>query len=163
MPDGGFQHGLVAASVPGWLAIRYAELRMSRDKDASCRAQDSRLAIEYSPMPNAIPPIKNWIQKDDPSHRRRSPLTFDPHVSIDTAGGGGHQSHNQRNPWQASHHGLIEGVADTHRIRDLIMARLGRSRTAGLGDENLSGRSRAWSSEQVATLRKIRELIAAFT
>ncbi|MDA1054467.1 MAG: PH domain-containing protein [Planctomycetota bacterium] len=84
-------------------------------------------------------------------------------VSIDTAGGGGQQPHGQSNPWQASHCGLIEGVADAHRIRGLIMSRLGQSRTAGLGDEDLNSRSSTWSSEQVATLREIRDLIAAST
>jgi membrane protein YdbS with pleckstrin-like domain len=63
-------------------------------------------------------------------------------VSIDTAGGGGQQAHGEGNPWHTSHCGVSEGVA-------------------GLGDEDLNGRSRAWSPEQVATLREIRDLIAA--
>lgn len=81
-------------------------------------------------------------------------------VSIETAGGGG-QPQGQGSSWQASHCGLIEGVADAHRIRELIMSRLGRSRSAGLGDEELGGRHCGWTAEQVATLREIRDLIAA--
>lgn len=82
-------------------------------------------------------------------------------LSIDTAGGGGQQPHGQGNPWQSSHCGLIEGVADAHRIRDLIMSRLGQSKTTGLGDEDLMDRSKNWSPEHVAALREIRDLIAA--
>ncbi|MBC8350895.1 MAG: PH domain-containing protein [Planctomycetes bacterium] len=82
-------------------------------------------------------------------------------VSIETAGGGGQQQQGQGNPWQSSHCGLIEGVADANRIRDLIMSRLGESQSAGLGDEDEASRSKSWSTEQVATLREIRDLIAA--
>lgn len=35
----------------------------------------------------------------------------------------------------AGHVGLIEGIADAPRLRDLISARLKQSKTAGLGDE----------------------------
>jgi membrane protein YdbS with pleckstrin-like domain len=82
-------------------------------------------------------------------------------VSIETAGGGGQQAHGQGNPWQASHCGLIEGVADAHRIRDLIMSRLKLSSSAGLGDEKPTAPNTGWTAEQVATLREIRDLIAA--
>jgi len=81
-------------------------------------------------------------------------------VSIETAGGGGQQSHGEGNPWQTSHCGLIEGVADAHRIRELIMSRLKQSRSAGLGDEELTPARSGWTSEQIATLREIRDLIA---
>lgn len=82
-------------------------------------------------------------------------------VSIETAGGGGQQTHGQGNPWQASHCGLIEGVADAHRIRDLIMSRLKLSNSVGLGDEAANTSNAGWSEEQVATLREIRDLIEA--
>ncbi len=81
-------------------------------------------------------------------------------VSIETAGGGGQTSEGHGNPWQTSHCGLIEGVADAPRIRDLIMSRLGQSTTAGLGDEELIGRGDNWSTEHVAALREIRDAIA---
>ncbi len=81
-------------------------------------------------------------------------------VSIETAGGGGQTQQGHGNPWQASHCGLIEGVADAHRIRDLIMSRLGDSNSAGLGDELLGSQHGVWSAEQIAALREIRDLIA---
>jgi membrane protein YdbS with pleckstrin-like domain len=55
-------------------------------------------------------------------------------VVVETAGGGG-SSKQQENPFLAGHHGLIEGVADAPRIRDLIVARLRQIQHAGLGDE----------------------------
>lgn len=82
-------------------------------------------------------------------------------VMIETAGGGGaSQQHGQAAAWQTAHCGLIEGVADAQRIRDLLMSRLGQSRTAGLGDEAVVSAS-AWTSEHVAALRDIRDLLAA--
>ena len=45
-------------------------------------------------------------------------------VVIQTAGGGG------------AHAGLLEGLANAQRIRDLFLARLAASRSAGLGDEH---------------------------
>ena len=82
-------------------------------------------------------------------------------LSIETAGGGGQAQHGHGNPWQTDHCGVIEGVADAHRIRDLIMSRLRKSRSAGLGDEETRDQNQMWSSDQVATLREIRDLIAA--
>src|SRR5207247_118797 len=56
-------------------------------------------------------------------------------VHIDTAGGGGEKHAKHGNLTSAGHRGLIEGVADAVGIRDLILARLERSKKAGLGDE----------------------------
>ena len=85
-------------------------------------------------------------------------------VIVETAGGGGKkQSGDGSVP---SHTGLIEGVTDAARIRDLIMDRVRRSRTAGLGDEAREPRradrsqGRGWSPEHVAALREIRDEIA---
>lgn len=62
----------------------------------------------------------------------------------------------------SAHQGLIEGVSDAERIRDLLLARLKSSRSAGLGDDlPLIARetppSLAWSSEHLAALRAIRD------
>jgi len=83
-------------------------------------------------------------------------------VIVETAGGGGYNQ-QQSTGGAGAHVGLIEGVCDAERIRDLIMARVRRSRTAGLGDEELT-RSRsggaptsAWTARHVAVLRQIRD------
>lgn len=85
-------------------------------------------------------------------------------VIVETAGGGGKKQGGDGSV--PSHTGLIEGVTDAARIRDLIMDRVRRSRTAGLGDEarepHRMDRSpgRGWSPEHVAALREIRDEIA---
>jgi len=82
---------------------------------------------------------------------------------VQTAGGGGAKTQQgQANP----HEGLIEGVADATRIRDVIMARVRRSRRAGLGDEHpdaarAGGGSAGWTPAHVAALRAIRDEVAA--
>ena len=86
-------------------------------------------------------------------------------VIVQTAGGGG-GSHQQGASASASHTGLIEGVADAGRIRDLIMARVRKSRRAGLGDEDLRAERSApqsgliWTAEHVAVLGEIRDELA---
>lgn len=86
-------------------------------------------------------------------------------VLVETAGGGSVQAgaHGGAQPG-FGHRGLIEGVADAHRIRDLILARLRETRSAGLGDEAepeaAGGRiaaSPAWSAAHRALLREIRD------
>lgn len=81
-------------------------------------------------------------------------------VSIETAGGGGQSVDGHGTSWQASHCGLIEGVSDAQRIRDLIMSRLDKSKTSGLGDDDDTTKIKPWSKEHVNTLREIRDLIA---
>jgi membrane protein YdbS with pleckstrin-like domain len=82
-------------------------------------------------------------------------------VQVDTAGGGGHSAGAQHGQGTtAAHRGLIEGVDNAKDIRDLILARLRRSRSAGLGDEAPEPARRpvgAWSAEQLAILREIRD------
>jgi membrane protein YdbS with pleckstrin-like domain len=84
-------------------------------------------------------------------------------VLVETAGGGGEtQQANQGAQWQAAHRGLIEGVADAPRIRDLLLERLRRSRTAGLGDEQQGDEPRlAWTPNHIAALRDIRDAARA--
>ncbi len=78
-------------------------------------------------------------------------------VVIETAGagGGGHGGGGS-----ALNQGLIEGVADAERIRDLIMARARASRTAGLGDERLPHVDAGFGAAHLEVLREIRELVA---
>lgn len=90
-------------------------------------------------------------------------------VLVETAGSGGGQQGNQ-NQRSVANQGLIEGVENAEEIRDLILARLRLSTTAGLGDED-DDRSRrrrthapsrpAFTSEHVAVLREIRDEVRA--
>ncbi|HVC92783.1 MAG TPA: PH domain-containing protein [Pirellulales bacterium] len=84
-------------------------------------------------------------------------------VHVDTAGGGGKQAAaGHGSPATAGHRGLVEGVADAARIRDLILSRLHGSRHAGLGDEHPPASTIAgWTPDHVAVLRKIRDLARA--
>ena len=54
---------------------------------------------------------------------------------------------------------MIEGVADAVRIRDLLVSRMRRSRTAGLGDEEPEETAASeWTDEQLAVVREIRDV-----
>ena len=81
-------------------------------------------------------------------------------VLIETAGGGGastEQAHGGKSG--AAHLGLIEGVADAVKIRDLVLARLRQSQTAGLGDEadHHHAAGSFLKPEHLAILREIRD------
>ena len=84
-------------------------------------------------------------------------------VHVDTAGGSAPQPGKQGAAAAMGHRGLIQGVADAARIRDLILDRLRRSRSAGLGDESHRTHVAAsgWTPEQVAILREIRDAATA--
>lgn len=81
-------------------------------------------------------------------------------VVIETAGSGvAHGPHGEKSPLNV---GVIEGIADAPRIRDLIMDRVRASRTTGLGDERAETAPRAGlalTSEHVEVLREIRMLL----
>jgi membrane protein YdbS with pleckstrin-like domain len=83
-------------------------------------------------------------------------------VIVETAGGGGGKKKGE-GAGVPSHTGLIEGVEDAARIRDLIMTRVRRSRAAGLGDEAHEHEKAShpagpgWTAEHVAVLREIRD------
>jgi membrane protein YdbS with pleckstrin-like domain len=81
-------------------------------------------------------------------------------VRVDTAGGGGRPAGHEGQAGMNTHRGLIEGVSNAPQIRDLVLSRLRRSRSAGLGDEHaaLPESSPRWSSAHVAVLREIRGL-----
>lgn len=81
-------------------------------------------------------------------------------VVLETAGGGGGQAAQQHGAATlGAHQGLIEGVADAPRIRELLLSRMRRSRSAGLGDEDQPSRpaSSAWTDEQISLLQEIRD------
>jgi membrane protein YdbS with pleckstrin-like domain len=79
-------------------------------------------------------------------------------VMIETAGSG---RDDRGRGLGVSNRGVIEGVTDAAAIRDVIAARLRRSRTTGLGDEDETAlpAGSAWTPEHVAVLREIRELV----
>jgi membrane protein YdbS with pleckstrin-like domain len=78
---------------------------------------------------------------------------------VQTAGGGG-GAHPQQGQ-TSTHTGLIEGIADAQRIRDVIMTRVRRSRRAGLGDEHPDDKQRpteigsGWTPAHLQALREI--------
>lgn len=56
-------------------------------------------------------------------------------VIVQTAGGGG-RSKNEGKGASGAHIGILAGLDDAPSVRDLILDRVKRSRTAGLGDEH---------------------------
>ena len=62
---------------------------------------------------------------------------------------------------EVTNQGLIEGVSDAPGIRDRIMARVRRSRTAGLDDERDGSPAPAWSPAHLELLREVRDEVAA--
>lgn len=76
---------------------------------------------------------------------------------VETAGGSG----GRRDPHAglaASHQGMVEGLDNAPQIRDLILSRLRRSRSAGLGDDHVPNPPAAdllWSPAHLACLREI--------
>lgn len=87
-------------------------------------------------------------------------------IVIQTAGGGGAASPHGGTRVSA-HVGRIEGIADAPRIRDLIMNRVRKSRSAGLGDEHHSQPAQSartdhgWSTAHLEALREIRSELAS--
>ena len=81
---------------------------------------------------------------------------------VETAGGGQSQPGSQGMQTTDAHRGLIEGVADAQRIRSLIMNRLRKSHTAGLGDDlDVRDRGRVWTETHLYALREIRDAVRA--
>lgn len=76
---------------------------------------------------------------------------------VETAGGGSSQ------PGETSTNvGIIEGIEDPESIRDLIMARVRSSKSAGLGDERDDHRPQAgtWSPAHIEALQEIRAALS---
>jgi membrane protein YdbS with pleckstrin-like domain len=77
-----------------------------------------------------------------------------------TTAGGGHESpaEGKGAATMTAHHGLIEGISHAAEVRDLILARLRRSQTAGLGDEHHHPTAPSrWTAQHLALLREIRD------
>lgn len=91
-------------------------------------------------------------------------------VLVETAGSGASSSQKNQQGASVANKGLVEGVGNAEEIRDLILARLRLSTTAGLGDEDERARARGWrrgradggamwTPEHLAVLREIRQEI----
>jgi membrane protein YdbS with pleckstrin-like domain len=84
---------------------------------------------------------------------------------VETAGAGG-DSHGKAAS-SITNKGIVEGVGNAHELRDRILMRMRQSRSAGLGDESpgelaaaqatQQARGAAWTAEQIAALREIRD------
>jgi membrane protein YdbS with pleckstrin-like domain len=86
-------------------------------------------------------------------------------VLVETAGGGGHTAEaGHGSSSMGSHQGLIEGIANTTEIRDRILQRVRRSRTAGLGDEQDThiAVQPAWKPAHLELLREISGLLRSY-
>jgi membrane protein YdbS with pleckstrin-like domain len=83
-------------------------------------------------------------------------------VLVETAGGGGH-SNKGEGVSVFSHQGLVEGVADADRVRNLVLTRWRKSQAAGLGDEAAHiasvAKNNAWNPAHVAALAQIRDAV----
>lgn len=84
-------------------------------------------------------------------------------VIVQTAGGGSSpHGHGQGGGLAGGHLGLVQGVANAHEIRDLILTRVRATRSTGLGDERREdGEPAAWSAEEIAALREVRDAARA--
>lgn len=83
-------------------------------------------------------------------------------LQIETAGGGGGGAKGPHGAGAGGHSASIEGVQDAPALRDLIMARVRASRSAGLGDEATTRQptpgAGAWTPAMLQTLAEIRDL-----
>jgi membrane protein YdbS with pleckstrin-like domain len=82
-------------------------------------------------------------------------------VVVETAGGSGGRG-EQHAGMAAGHQGMVEGLDNAPQIRDLILSRLQRSQSAGLGDDHASPGPLAghyWSPAHLACLREIRDAV----
>ena len=82
-------------------------------------------------------------------------------VVVETAGGSGGRG-EQHAGMAAGHQGMVEGLDNAPQIRDLILSRLKRSRSAGLGDDHAPTAPSAgllWSPAHLACLREIRNAV----
>jgi membrane protein YdbS with pleckstrin-like domain len=85
-------------------------------------------------------------------------------VIVQTAGGGKSKDSHGGEKSSGAHVGILQGLDDADAVRDLILDRVRRSRTAGLGDEHATTPGHAdhaprsgYSTAHVTVLREIRD------
>ena len=86
-------------------------------------------------------------------------------VIVTTAGGGARHSKGEPSTSTGAHVGILQGLADAQAVRDLILDRVKRSRSSGLGDERQGPVVRApglpaaaLSPTHIEILREIRDV-----
>ena len=142
---------LVVAVVPDVVAYVALQLRYDTTwyvlSDRSLRLRRGIWIIRETTI--TFENVQNIAIKQGPLQRRYGIAN----LVVETAGGGGGESEGD----SGAHTGLIEGIADAQRIRDLILARVRRSRSAGLGDEGelAGGGGAPWTASHVEALRGI--------
>jgi membrane protein YdbS with pleckstrin-like domain len=106
--------------------------------------------------------IQNVAVRQGPIERHFGIAT----LTVQTAGGGG-GGKGEHAGMAGAHVGIIEGITDASELRDAIMARVERSRSAGLGDERRAPSggvptdALVLGPEHVRVLAEIRELVRA--
>jgi uncharacterized membrane protein YdbT with pleckstrin-like domain len=85
-------------------------------------------------------------------------------VIVQTAGGGASKTSHGGEKSSDTHVGILQGLDDADVVRDLILERVRRSRTAGLGDEHVPAPAQAdhaprsvYSTAHLAVLSEIRD------
>jgi membrane protein YdbS with pleckstrin-like domain len=85
-------------------------------------------------------------------------------VVVQTAGGGARHGKGESGPALGAHVGILQGLDDAAAVRDLILERVRRTRSTGLGDERPgapervgAARASAFSPTHLAVLREIRD------
>ncbi len=94
-------------------------------------------------------------------HVRRGPVQYFFGIStvvVETAGAAAGEGENH---FAVGNKAIMEGIDDPKKIRQLIMERVQRSKSAGLGDDRPSSDSTDWSVEHVSVLRQISEELKA--
>ncbi|MEE9236144.1 MAG: PH domain-containing protein [Candidatus Acidoferrales bacterium] len=83
-------------------------------------------------------------------------------IVVETAGAAEGEDQNE---FAVGNKAIMEGIDNPNEVRQLIMERVQRSRSAGLGDERPSNASasRAWSVEHLRALRQILEEVRALS
>jgi membrane protein YdbS with pleckstrin-like domain len=86
-------------------------------------------------------------------------------VVVQTAGGGARHSKGESGASLSAHIGILQGLDDAQAVRTMILDRVRRSRSTGLGDDHLHREDAALASlapaltiSHVAALREIRDI-----
>jgi membrane protein YdbS with pleckstrin-like domain len=77
-------------------------------------------------------------------------------VIVDTAGGGPSKD-KEGKPMANFHRGIVEGVENAEEIRDIVLSRVRRSKSSGLGDDVLT--AHGWGTRHIGVLREIRDAL----
>jgi membrane protein YdbS with pleckstrin-like domain len=90
-------------------------------------------------------------------------------VVVQTAGGGARASKGEAGATTNAHTGILQGLDDAEDVRNLVLDRVRRSRSAGLGDDHRYPRvavntvAPEWSEAHLAALKEIRDIARRFS